>query len=113
MNREQIVLDRRSGLSLTQVAKKQGISRASVCRLMKEANQNSDLAALVSDVSIRQEPEEPSMFDDIQSVLFASTDNVGKAFRVLNENLRLCLICEEVFTRQGAAEHADGACHPK
>jgi DNA invertase Pin-like site-specific DNA recombinase len=36
VNREQIVLDRRSGMSLTQVAKKHSISRASVCRLMKE-----------------------------------------------------------------------------
>jgi DNA invertase Pin-like site-specific DNA recombinase len=35
VDREQVVLDRRSGLSLTQVAKKHGISRASVCRLMK------------------------------------------------------------------------------
>jgi DNA invertase Pin-like site-specific DNA recombinase len=37
VNREQVVEDRRSGMSLTQVAKKHGISRASVCRLMKEA----------------------------------------------------------------------------
>jgi DNA invertase Pin-like site-specific DNA recombinase len=35
MNREQIVHDRRTGMSLTQVAKKHGISRASVCRVMK------------------------------------------------------------------------------
>jgi Putative MetA-pathway of phenol degradation len=35
VNREQVVLDRRSGMSLTQVAKKHCISRASVCRLMK------------------------------------------------------------------------------
>lgn len=35
VNREQVVQDRRSGLSLTQVAKKHGISRASVCRVMK------------------------------------------------------------------------------
>jgi DNA invertase Pin-like site-specific DNA recombinase len=35
VNRDQIVHDRRSGMSLTQVAKKHGISRASVCRLMK------------------------------------------------------------------------------
>src|SRR5580658_6432735 len=34
VNREQVVLDRRSGISLTQVAKKHRISRASVCRLM-------------------------------------------------------------------------------
>jgi DNA invertase Pin-like site-specific DNA recombinase len=41
VNREQVVQDRRSGMSLTQVSKKHGISRASVCRLMKEANENS------------------------------------------------------------------------
>jgi DNA invertase Pin-like site-specific DNA recombinase len=38
VNREQIVIDRRSGMSLTQVAKRHNISRASVCRLMKEAS---------------------------------------------------------------------------
>jgi DNA invertase Pin-like site-specific DNA recombinase len=35
VNREQIVRDRRTGMSLTQVAQKHGISRASVCRVMK------------------------------------------------------------------------------
>lgn len=40
VNREQVVADRRSGMSLTQVAKKHGISRASVCRLMKESTSN-------------------------------------------------------------------------
>ena len=40
VNREQVIDDRRSGMSLTQVAKKHGISRASVCRLVKEANEN-------------------------------------------------------------------------
>ena len=44
VNREQIVTDRRSGMSLTQVAKKHRISRASVCRLMKEASTNPDVA---------------------------------------------------------------------
>lgn len=38
VDREQIVIDRRSGMSLTEVAKKHGISRASVCRLMKNAD---------------------------------------------------------------------------
>ncbi len=38
VDRKQVVLDRRSGMSLTQVAKKHRISRASVCRLMKDAN---------------------------------------------------------------------------
>jgi DNA invertase Pin-like site-specific DNA recombinase len=36
VDRKQVVLDRRSGLSLTQVARKHSISRASVCRLIKE-----------------------------------------------------------------------------
>src|SRR5580692_3175250 len=38
INREQVVSDRRSGMSLTAVAKRHSISRASVCRLMKEVN---------------------------------------------------------------------------
>jgi DNA invertase Pin-like site-specific DNA recombinase len=52
VDREQIVIDRRSGLSLTQVAKKHGISRASVCRLMKEENGKADSAVMVPDISV-------------------------------------------------------------
>src|SRR5271169_1565564 len=37
IDREQVVHDRCSGMSLTQVARKHKISRASVCRLMKES----------------------------------------------------------------------------
>jgi len=47
VNREQVVQDRRSGLSLTQVAKRHGISRASVCRLMKYANGDCNLAVAI------------------------------------------------------------------
>jgi DNA invertase Pin-like site-specific DNA recombinase len=42
VNREQIIRDRRSGMSLTQVAKKHGVSRASVCRAMKEAGRQQN-----------------------------------------------------------------------
>src|SRR5438128_3435550 len=42
IDRQQVVLDRRSGMSLTHVAKKHGISRASVCRLMKETCASRD-----------------------------------------------------------------------
>src|SRR5215470_13746872 len=42
VDREQVVSDRRSGMSLTQVSKKHGISRASVCRMVKEVNQSSN-----------------------------------------------------------------------
>lgn len=37
VDRDQIVRDRLSGISLTEVAKKHGCSRATVCRLVKEA----------------------------------------------------------------------------
>jgi hypothetical protein len=60
-----------------------------------------------------KEPDEPSMFDEIQTVVFANPDKIGKVYRVLDETMRLCLICDEVFTRQGAAEHAKRVCYPK
>jgi DNA invertase Pin-like site-specific DNA recombinase len=44
VDREQVIEDRRSGMSLTLVARKHSISRASVCRLMKEANQQPAVA---------------------------------------------------------------------
>ena len=47
VDRGQVVIDRRSGLSLTQVAKRHNISRASVCRLMKEANGDCNLAIVI------------------------------------------------------------------
>jgi len=47
VDREQVVCDRRSGMSLTQVAKRHNISRASVCRLMKEANSDCNLATAI------------------------------------------------------------------
>jgi DNA invertase Pin-like site-specific DNA recombinase len=43
VDRQQVIDDSRSGMSLTQVAKKHGISRASVCRLMKEASGGAKL----------------------------------------------------------------------
>jgi DNA invertase Pin-like site-specific DNA recombinase len=48
IDRAQVVSDRRAGMSLTAVAKKHSISRASVCRLMKEANSESPVAVLAS-----------------------------------------------------------------
>ena len=43
IDREQVVSDRRSGMSLTKVASKHHISRASVCRLVKESSASSHL----------------------------------------------------------------------
>src|ERR1700741_3545067 len=55
VNREQVIQDRRSGLSLTQVAKKHGISRASVCRLIKESTGNSLRVVLNPTVELAQQ----------------------------------------------------------
>jgi DNA invertase Pin-like site-specific DNA recombinase len=44
VDREQVVFDRRSGLSLTQVARKHAVSRATVCRLMKEFGAGAPLS---------------------------------------------------------------------
>jgi hypothetical protein len=41
-----------------------------------------------------------------------SGDRVGKVFVALSDGMRLCLICEGVFTRQAAAEHARTVCYP-
>jgi DNA invertase Pin-like site-specific DNA recombinase len=46
VDRDQVVWDRRSGMSLTQVAKKHNISRASVCRMVKEVNEGSNAAVV-------------------------------------------------------------------
>lgn len=43
VDRQQVVRDRQSGLSLTEVARRHRISRASVCRLVKESRTRSPL----------------------------------------------------------------------
>jgi DNA invertase Pin-like site-specific DNA recombinase len=43
VNRGQVVQDRLAGLSLTRVAKKYGISRATVCRLVNEEKKTANL----------------------------------------------------------------------
>jgi len=55
VDREQVAHDRRSGMSLTQIAKKHGISRATVCRLMKETTGNSTPAFLASAGELAQQ----------------------------------------------------------
>ncbi|MGA7293902.1 MAG: hypothetical protein WBW85_15310 [Terriglobales bacterium] len=37
---------------------------------------------------------------------------IGKIFVALGEDMRRCLICDEVFTKRGSAAHADANCHP-
>jgi DNA invertase Pin-like site-specific DNA recombinase len=53
IDRQQVVTDRRTGMSLTLVARKHSISRATVCRLMKEASGDTTLAlASSSEISV-------------------------------------------------------------
>jgi hypothetical protein len=40
------------------------------------------------------------------------TDQFGKVFVVVGQDVRQCLICDGMFTRHGAAEHADVYCRP-
>jgi hypothetical protein len=39
-------------------------------------------------------------------------DTTGKVFRAEN-GMRRCMVCEELFTRQGAAEHFGVSCQPQ
>jgi hypothetical protein len=39
------------------------------------------------------------------------TDQIGKVFVAAGQNVRKCLICEQLFTRIAASEHANVACH--
>ena len=39
------------------------------------------------------------------------TDRIGKVFIVVGQNVRKCLVCEQLFTRRAASEHAKVACH--
>ena len=48
IDRQQVVIDRRTGMSLTLVARKHSISRASLCRLVKEARNDFHPAVLAS-----------------------------------------------------------------
>jgi hypothetical protein len=42
----------------------------------------------------------------------ARTDQVGKVFLVVGQRVRKCIVCEELFTRRSASEHATVPCMP-
>ena len=115
INREQVVEDRRSGLALTAVAKKHAISRASVCRLMKEANGNSH----ATDLSPREDVgQQVRLYGELRNM---TQDRIGKSFTVIFTNgdlptnpmsLRECAVCGGVFTRDQSWSHAQIPCQP-
>jgi hypothetical protein len=39
-------------------------------------------------------------------------DRTGKVFAILGKNMRMCLVCEVVFMRLAAREHAKVTCRP-
>lgn len=43
----------------------------------------------------------------------ATNDRYGKPFLVMAANLRKCIVCNELFTRQQAAGHSRVACYPQ
>jgi len=49
--------------------------------------------------------------EDVRRAL-TSADQIGKGFIVLDRQTCRCLICDEVFTRQGAAQHSFEICCP-
>jgi hypothetical protein len=40
------------------------------------------------------------------------SDQIGKVFIVVGQDVRKCLICEQFFTRRASAEHAKVPCYP-
>jgi DNA invertase Pin-like site-specific DNA recombinase len=61
INREEVVQDRRSGMSLTKVAMKHRISRASVCRLVRDATAGAR----------ERIPQSPQLVDSCEAKLAA------------------------------------------
>lgn len=50
-----------------------------------------------------------------RSVLFPVTFNderVAKVFVVVSDDTRRCLICDQLFSRQGSFEHSKITCYP-
>jgi hypothetical protein len=40
------------------------------------------------------------------------TDQIGKVFVLVGKDVRKCLVCEQLFTRRTASEHARVVCMP-
>jgi hypothetical protein len=41
-----------------------------------------------------------------------NSEQVGKVFLALAKDLRQCLVCDELFTREAGAKHAGTTCFP-
>jgi len=55
------------------------------------------------------------MIPSDKSALFPAAFNdekIAKVFIVVNADTRRCLICDQLFTRQGSFEHSKTICYP-
>lgn len=52
------------------------------------------------------------MFKNNRIATALPTDRIGKVFYVLDKDMRICLVCEGIFTCRAAAEHAATMCLP-
>ena len=49
---------------------------------------------------------------DRQVRAVAHDERVGKVFLVVADDMRQCLICDRVFSRQASFEHSTSICYP-
>ncbi len=60
----------------------------------------------------RGSPHDMTADENIERDASPRSDRIGKVFIVLSQDLRQCLICGGIFTRQAASEHATVLCMP-
>lgn len=48
----------------------------------------------------------------MNSVQTKRNDKTGKVFELISQDVRMCLICEQLFTRRAASEHTRVYCMP-
>jgi hypothetical protein len=61
---------------------------------------DSLLIDMTADEETRRETDSPS------------SDQIGKVFAVVCQDVRKCLVCKQLFTRRASAEHAKVVCYP-
>jgi len=49
---------------------------------------------------------------ETEPTLPSQDDRVGKPFLVTEQDMRKCLVCEQLFTRQEAPRHSRVVCYP-
>jgi hypothetical protein len=50
--------------------------------------------------------------ESTRGALVTSADRIGNVLIVVGQDVRRCVVCEQLFTRRASAEHATLACYP-